>query len=75
MARKKKLVALEEQIQALNTEIEDLTKTLADKKSQLKTLNATLEAENNKKILVAIKNSGKNISEIINFLESDKKET
>lgn len=75
MARKKKLVALEEQIQALNTEIEDLTKTLADKKSQLKTLNATLEAENNKKILAAIKNSGKNISEIINFLESDKKET
>ena len=75
MARKKKLVALEEQIQALNTEIEDLTKTLADKKSQLKTLNATLEAENNKKILAAIKNSGKNISEIINFLESDKKDT
>lgn len=75
MARKKKLVALEEQIQALNTEIEDLTKTLADKKSQLKTLNATLEAENNKKILAAIKNSGKNVSEIINFLESDKKET
>ena len=67
--RKKIIPPVAERIEAVKTEIEELSARLKDKKAELKALE-TEQAEGNKaKLLEAVEASGKSVDEIVAWLE------
>ncbi len=65
---KKTDLPVEQQIAALEAEIESLQEQVAAKRAQIRGLRAALKEEEQKKILEAIEKSGKNAEEIIALL-------
>ncbi len=69
MPRGKKKLSIEEQMQAVKTNIEELTAALAEKKKVLKELEKAKKEEMKEKLAEAARNSGKSLEEIIQMLQ------
>lgn len=67
--RKKKEVSIEEQIVLVQSEINELTTQLKDKKKELSDLEEAKKAQEQKALLDAIVASGKTAEEVIAFLQ------
>lgn len=64
-SKNKSPISIEERIDALKTEIEDLSQKLSTKKTELKTLELEKKNKDNEVLLKAIANSGLSIEEVL----------
>ncbi|MDO5398010.1 MAG: hypothetical protein Q4G33_08755 [bacterium] len=73
MAGKKKWfnMSLDEKIEAITIDIDNLSEQLKKKKKTLKELNVEKQAEENKKLLQAISDSGMSIDEVISLISEN----
>lgn len=67
--RKKKPESVEEQMQLVQTEIEELSAKLKAKKKEMAVLEKAKKAEEQQKLLDAVAASGKSVDEIIGMLQ------
>ncbi len=67
--RKKKPESVEEQMQLVQTEIDELSAKLKAKKKEMAVLEKAKKAEEQQKLLDAVAASGKSVDEIIGMLQ------
>ncbi|MCD8364284.1 MAG: hypothetical protein LUC83_00405 [Clostridiales bacterium] len=70
MARGKKIISVEERIAAAEEKITAIQEELKAKKAELKALQEEKEAADQKKIIDAVKASGKTMEEVLAFLNA-----
>lgn len=70
MARPRKVITLEEQLESVNTEIENLENYLAEKKEEQKELEEKIKNSQLEELYAVITNNGKSIIEVKEMLEN-----
>lgn len=70
MARPRKVITLEEQLESVNTEIENLENYLAEKKEEQKELEEKIKNSQLEELYNIITNNGKSIIEVKEMLEN-----
>lgn len=74
MARGRKTLTLDEQLNKITTEIENIEKVLNEKKQEQKDILAKIEIRDMKELYQYIKDNGKTIDDIKSLIESDVEE-
>ena len=70
MARPRKVITLEEQLESVNAEIENLENYLAEKREEQKELEEKIKNSQLEELYAVITNNGKSIIEVNEMLEN-----
>ena len=65
----KSAMSVAEQIEAVKTEIEELTAQIKEDKAELKNLEAALREEQKENLMKAVDASGKTVSDVLDWLK------